>query len=390
MGVHAFGGARGPHRRAQRVLVGPGGGEVVRDGRAPGASTRSPAVSSRARASVRCSSARSRDVMFDGFARSAWRKRWRPSSSATRTWRSTASRSASRSSPRASPVVRASARVVETLADGDEREDVRPGDESRSTRSMRASRSVPGAAPGRPRPREQLLAEQRVAAGPGPEAIEESGAGAAPRMSASWSASSSRSSGRRHDPPGAGVALEVGPRATERVAAVELVGAEGGDDEHAPHAWSLRARNASPSRASTGSPPVHVLDDEQDRALAAEGVQECQQPLEQARLPGVAGARARSRRPRPLRAGSSGATAAPHAPSVSAVSCRARAGATRRRAGGRELARAEVDAVAGEHACPPPGLALARGARPRRAAASCRPPTRRRGARATGVRRRRR
>ena len=141
----------------------------------------------------------------------------RPSSSATRTWPvdGLAQRVAQRAG--VEPAGLGEQRVVEPLATATTRGP--PGRPRRepSTRSMSASRSVAGARRGRPRPRR---APPRRTAGCrrcGPRGDRGARARAARRgCPRAGSASSSRVQRAQDDPPGAGVALEVGLQATER------------------------------------------------------------------------------------------------------------------------------------------------------------------------------
>ena len=98
--------------------------------------------------------------------------------------------------PRLEPARLLEQRMVEQLADGDEPQQLRAGSDSRSTRSISASRSVSGAAP---RPSSPAASSSSPNSGLPPERAHSrssrSAAGGAPRMSVSCSASSSRVSG---------------------------------------------------------------------------------------------------------------------------------------------------------------------------------------------------
>ena len=206
--------------------------------------------------------------------------------------------------------------------------------------------------------------------------------GALPRMSVSCSASSSRVSGLQLDAAGAGVALELGQQRAQRVAAVQLVGAVGGDDEHALAAQRAREVDEEGARRAVG--PVQVLDRDQQAVVAREQLQQLEQAVEQARLRGrlVVAALARAEAGEDL-----GERAAGGVGELRRTPGRRRApaGAARRRSA-RRAAR------------PPPARRSRRRsracrrraprARARPAAASCRRRTRRPRTRATGGRRR--
>ena len=236
--------------------------------------------------------------------------------------------------------------MVEPLADRDEREELARGRrEPLDAQHQRVAQRVRRGAPAVRARGEQLLAEQRVAAGPGPQPIEQLGRRRRAEDVGELVGELVALQRAQDDPPGAGVALELGQQATQRVAAVQLVGPVGGDDEHA------LAREAAGEererRARRAGRPVQVLDHEQHRALAAERVQQRQQALEQARLPGVAGAghvvvpAAQSRQQR--RDGRAHVVGERGVPGAGE---RAQRG-DERQVG--QLALAEVDAVAGEH-----------------------------------------
>ena len=87
---------------------------------------------------------------------------------------------------------------------------------------------------------------------------------------------------RELDAPRARVALELGEQGPQRVAAVQLVGAVGGDDEHALGPQAAREEDEEGPRRAIR--PVDVLEHERERLLAAQVVEQRQQRLEQARL----------------------------------------------------------------------------------------------------------
>ena len=146
---------------------------------------RRPRAVRRARVAARLERARERQVqlrplageqvVLDASRRSAWRNRYIPSSWATRRWPSAASRSASRS-------VRGSSRSPPPRADG--RADDRPRraaaaparvrqplDAQHQRVAQRVRRRAAAVEPGR----QQLLAEQRVAAGARPQPLQQVG-----------------------------------------------------------------------------------------------------------------------------------------------------------------------------------------------------------------------
>ena len=88
-------------------------------------------------------------------------------------------------------------------------------------------------------------------------------------------------------------ALELGEQRAERVAAVQLVGAVGRDDEQ--RLVAERGGEEAQERARGRVGPVQVLDDQQHRGVAREPVEHREQRLEHARLVAAAA--------RPLAAG---------------------------------------------------------------------------------------
>jgi hypothetical protein len=89
---------------------------------------------------------------------------------------------------------------------------------------------------------------------------------------------------QRHelDAPGAWPALELGQQRAQRMAAVQLVGAIGGDEQHALLAQAAGQEGEEGARGGVG--PVEVLDGQQHRLAATELVEQRQQRLEDARL----------------------------------------------------------------------------------------------------------
>ena len=79
-----------------------------------------------------------------------------------------------------------------------------------------------------------------------------------------------------------GIALELGEQRAQRVAAVQLVGAVGRDDEDALVPQAAREEDEECPGRAIG--PVDVLEHERERPLAAELLEQREQRLEQARL----------------------------------------------------------------------------------------------------------
>ena len=118
-------------------------------------------------------------------------------------------------------------------------------------------------------------------------------------MSVSASASSLAIERRQLDAPGALQPLELGQQRAQRVAAVQLVGAVGEQQQQPLLAQAAgQEGDECPGRAVG---PVQVLQDQHHGLRLAEQVEQLQQRLEQPQLPGrIAGARragARRRRP---------------------------------------------------------------------------------------------
>ena len=225
---------------------------------------------------------------------------------------------------------------------------------------------------------EQLLAVQRVAARARPQPLQQVGLGR--RAEDVGELVGELLAGQRleRDAAGARVALDLGQQRAQRVAAVQLVGPVGADQEHALGHQAARQEGERRPRRAIG--PVQVLDQQQHRALLAERVEQRQEALEQARLGAVLappGSRARAR---------GGAAPRPRAPARSAPGRRSgRAGAARPRA-----ARRAARSRRGRRSRRPARARRPRspGARARRAGATCRRPTRRPGTRSRAARRR--
>ena len=186
----------------------------------------------------------------------------------------------------------------------------------------------------------QLLGEERVALGAGEELVDQPRLGPAaedPRQLGDHLLA--REALERHALDDRG-ALGLGHQRPQRMAAVQLVGAVGREKQDALVARVAHEEGQEVARGAVG--PVDVLEDEHERPRLA---QPAQQARAAARTPGPARARSRAR-PRGRRAGAGAARARRAAAEL--VGAQAAQGADDRRVG--QLAVAEVDAVAGEHA----------------------------------------
>ncbi len=94
------------------------------------------------------------------------------------------------------------------------------------------------------------------------------------------------------DPRGAAGRLELGEQRPQRVAAVQLVGAIGGDDEH-PLAAQV-ARQVDEERPGRAVGPVQVLDPEKQRARPRRGGEQREERVEEASLRLLASVRSAS------------------------------------------------------------------------------------------------
>ena len=129
---------------------------------------------------------------------------------------------------------------------------------------------------------EQLLGEQRVALAARVQALEQLGVGRAAEDVGEQVAELLARQPRELDPARARVALELGEQRAQRVAAVQLVGAVGGDHQHPLGPQAAREEDEEGARRAVG--PVDVLQHERERLLAAELVEQREQRLEQLRL----------------------------------------------------------------------------------------------------------
>ena len=142
-------------------------------------------------------------------------------------------------------------------------------------------------------------------------------------------------------------ALEVGEQRPQRMAAVELVRAVGGDDEQRLVAERGGEEAQEGARRRVG--PVEVLDDQQQRLLAREPVQHGQQRLEDARLLARAHALLAGGRDAGEERGQLGQHLGPEAGEHGVGVARQRAQRAHERGVG-QLALAELHAVAAQHA----------------------------------------
>ena len=112
-------------------------------------------------------------------------------------------------------------------------------------------------------------------------AMRSTSAGAAelPWIAASWSASSPRSKRSSQDVLDARQALHLGEPRSERMAAMELVGAIRADDEDPLVTETAREEGEEVAGRAVG--PMQVLDDEHDRAALPETFQEGEEAVEQ-------------------------------------------------------------------------------------------------------------
>jgi len=200
---------------------------------------------------------------------------------------------------------------------------------------------------------QQLLGEQRVALRARPQAVQQVARRRVPEDVGELLRELRAGEGPQLDPAGARVALQLGQQRSQRVAAVQLVRAVGGDDQHALVAQG--GGEVGEERARGAVRPVEVLDNQQQAGRGGEAVQQVEEGLEQPgargrglvrRLPGRRGAReAGEEGPQGL-AGRQGEVFEHR---VAAPGERAQ-GADQRGEG--ELALTEVDAVATDHAHP--------------------------------------
>jgi hypothetical protein len=129
---------------------------------------------------------------------------------------------------------------------------------------------------------EQLLGEQRVALAARVQALDELGGGRCAQDVGERFGELLTREPRQLDPAGARVALELGEHRAQRVAAMQLVGPVGGDDEDALGAERAGEEGEEAARGGVG--PVDVLDREHQRRIGRKPVEQGEQRLEDARL----------------------------------------------------------------------------------------------------------
>ena len=304
-------------------------------------------------------------------------------------WLATASRSAVAQRPRLQSGHLGEHRVVEAPAGGEHAHELLRVAPSFSIRSASAAARLGGTAPRPSMPGgEELLREQRIALAARVQAVDQRGVG---RASRGCSRAARASSSRVKPPRSIRSARTRSSSASSGRSGWRRCSSSGpvrGDDEQ--RLVAERGGEEAQEGARGGVGPVQVLDHEQhQRLLAREPVEHREQRLEDARL------LARAARPLARAAASPGSSVASSASMSARQRGRARDRASRtsgrsardeRRVG--QLALAELDAVAAQHARPVGRRArLQLGDEP----ASCRRPTRRpRTPAKAGPRRRRR
>ena len=223
-------------------------------------------------------------------------------------WPSTASRSPSRSARCSSPLVSASSGSSGRWATATSRSSScaglgQPLDAEHQGVAQRVRRRAAAVEAGG----EQLLAVQRVAAGAGPQPLQQLGLRRRAEDVRQLVGQLGVRERLERDPAGARVSLELGQQRPQRVAAVHLVRPVGADDEHA---LGLQAASQERERrARRAVRPVQVLDQQQHRLAgrARPAARAGPRTAAPARRPRC---RTRPARARGARPGSSGATAA--------------------------------------------------------------------------------
>ena len=175
--------------------------------------------------------------------------------------------------------------VVEPLADGDHpqhrlhrgREALDPHHQRVAERGRQRSAAVASG-------RDQLLDEQRMPLRTREHAVHQPGVRRLTEQIGQLLEQLLARQRRQLDPPRADVALELGQHRAQRVPAVQLVGAVGGDDQH-PLATQAPAHERH-KRSGRPVGPVQILDLQQHRPLLAEPIEQPQKRFEQPRLSG--------------------------------------------------------------------------------------------------------
>ena len=270
VGIRAGGGRRGAHRGGQRRRLVTGGGEVVGDGgRGLRAGAVVEALIERARErQVQLRALAGEQVLGDHLAQEGMAEPIRavvPDDQDV-TLDGLAQRVAER--PRLQAARLLQQRMIELLADRDEPQQLLrgPGQPFGAQHERVAQRVRRRAAPVEPGG-QQLLAEQRVAAGSRPQPLQQLGGRRGPEDVGQLLGQLVAGQRRERDPARAGMAFELGEQRAQRVAAVQLVGPVGGGDQD-PLAGQV-AREKCERRARRAVGPVQILDDQQHRPLAA-------------------------------------------------------------------------------------------------------------------------
>ncbi len=174
-------------------------------------------------------------------------------------------------------------RVLEPLADGHDAQDLLRGlGEALDPQHQRVAQRVRGGAEAVDARGEQLLGEQRVAAGALPQPLQQLGVRRRAEDVLELAGELAVRQRLERHAVGARVPLDLREQRAERVAAVQLVRPVGADDEHALVREAVGEERQRRSGRAVG--PVQVLDDQQHGLLAAERVEQRQQALEQPRL----------------------------------------------------------------------------------------------------------
>ena len=124
-----------------------------------------------------------------------------------------------------------------------------------------------GVAPGLARSRDHLLGVERIPVGPLQRPVDRPASGSCPSSSASKPRHLVPIEPREVDPVDALVALELGQEGQEGATRVDLVGPDGGDEEHPLVAQVSREERQQVPRRAVG--PLKVLDHEDDRGHRA-------------------------------------------------------------------------------------------------------------------------
>ena len=184
--------------------------------------------------------------------------------------------------------------MVDPLADRDEREQLARGlRQPIDAEHQGVPEGVRRVAPAVEAGRQQLLAVERIAAGALPQPLEQVAVGRGVEDVGELLGQLRATERLEHDAAGARMELELRQLGAQRVAPAQLVGAIGADQEHPLRGQVAGQEGEGRPRRAIG--PVQILDDQHDRALLPQRLQQRQQPLEQTRLTARLGGRARPR-----------------------------------------------------------------------------------------------